>query len=81
MIPSLPRFRARYPDIEIALFMGDGYADLVEEGIDLAIRVGEPAESGLIARRIGTSRRVVAANAGLSDGARGSRTSKRPLAA
>ncbi len=61
VIPSLPRFRARYPDIEIALFMGDGYADLVEEGIDLAIRVGEPAESGLIARRIGTSRRVVAA--------------------
>jgi DNA-binding transcriptional LysR family regulator len=61
VIPTLPRFRALYPDIEIALLMGDGYADLVEEGIDLAIRVGEPAESGLIARRIGTSRRAVVA--------------------
>ncbi len=61
VIPRLPRFRARYPDVEIALVMGDGYADLVEEGIDLAIRVGTPSESGLVARRIGTTRRVVVA--------------------
>jgi DNA-binding transcriptional LysR family regulator len=61
VIPRLPRFRARYPDIEIALIMNDGFSDLVEEGIDLAIRVGEGRDSGLIARRLGTSRRVVAA--------------------
>lgn len=61
VIPRLPRFRARYPDVEIALVMGDGYADLVEEGIDLAMRVGTPSESGLVARRIGTTRRVVVA--------------------
>jgi DNA-binding transcriptional LysR family regulator len=62
VIPRLPRFRARYPDIEVALVMSDSFADLVEEGIDLAIRIGEPRESGLIARRIGTTRRVVVAS-------------------
>ncbi len=64
VIPRLPRFRARYPDIEIALVMSDSFADLVEEGIDLAIRIGEPRDSGLIARRIGTTRRVVVASPG-----------------
>lgn len=62
VIPRLPRFRARFPDIAIALVMGDHFADLIEEGIDLAIRVGEPRESGLIARRIGTTRRIVVAS-------------------
>jgi DNA-binding transcriptional LysR family regulator len=61
VIPRLPRFRARYPDIEIALHMTDGFTDLVEEGIDLAIRVGETRDASLIARRIGTTRRVTVA--------------------
>jgi DNA-binding transcriptional LysR family regulator len=61
VIPRLPRFRSRYPDIEIALHMSDGFTDLVEEGIDLAIRVGATAEGTLIGRRIGTSRRVLVA--------------------
>ncbi|PTM43521.1 LysR family transcriptional regulator [Bosea sp. 124] len=61
VIPRLPRFRARYPDIEIALTMNDGFSDLVEEGIDLAIRVGETTDASLISRRIATSRRVLVA--------------------
>lgn len=61
IIPRLKRFRARYPDIEIALHMTDGFTDLVEEGIDLAIRVGETRDGALIARRIGTTRRAVVA--------------------
>lgn len=61
IIPRLPRFLARYPDIEVELILNDGFTDLVEEGIDLAIRVGDITEPGLIARRIGTSRRVVVA--------------------
>lgn len=61
VIPRLPRFRVRYPDIEITLMMNDGFSDLVEEGIDLAIRVGEATDTSLISRRIGTSRRVVVA--------------------
>jgi DNA-binding transcriptional LysR family regulator len=61
VIPRLPRFMARYPDIEIDLLMNDGFSDLVEEGIDLSIRVGMITDSSLIARRIGTTRRVVVA--------------------
>lgn len=61
VIPRLPRFRRRYPDVEIALHMTDGFTDLIEEGIDLAIRIGETRDSSLIARRIGTTRRVVVA--------------------
>lgn len=61
VIPRLPRFMARYPDIEIDLMMNDGFSDLVEEGIDLSIRVGLIADSSLIARRIGTTRRAVVA--------------------
>jgi DNA-binding transcriptional LysR family regulator len=61
LIPRLPAFMARYPDIEIDLVMADGFADLVEEGIDLAIRVGEITEPGLVARRIGATRRVAVA--------------------
>jgi DNA-binding transcriptional LysR family regulator len=61
VIPRLPRFRERFPDVEIAIHMTDGFTDLVEEGIDLAIRVGETRDGSLIARRIGTTRRVVVA--------------------
>jgi DNA-binding transcriptional LysR family regulator len=61
IVPRLPRFRARYPEIEIALHMNDGFTDLVEEGIDLAIRVGESRDTSFISRRIGTTRRVVVA--------------------
>jgi len=61
VIPRLPRFMARYPDIDIDLVMNDGFSDLVEEGIDLSIRVGLVTDSSLIARRIGTTRRAVLA--------------------
>jgi DNA-binding transcriptional LysR family regulator len=61
IIPRLSRFMARYPDIEIDLVMNDGFSDLVEEGIDLAIRVGAISDNNLIARRVGTTRRAVVA--------------------
>jgi DNA-binding transcriptional LysR family regulator len=61
VIPRLMRFMTRYPDIEVDLMMNDGFADLVEEGIDLSIRVGVVADNHLIARRIGATRRAVVA--------------------
>lgn len=61
VIPRLRRFMVRYPEIEIDLLMNDGFSDLVEEGIDLSIRVGLITDSSLIARRIGTTRRAVVA--------------------
>jgi len=64
IVPRLRRFRSRFPDIQIELAMGDGFSDLVEEGIDLAVRIGAASDATLIARRIGVSRRVLVATPG-----------------
>lgn len=61
VIPHLKEFLIRYPDVTIDLVMSDANADLVEEGIDLAIRSGEITDTALIARKIGVTRRVVVA--------------------
>lgn len=52
LIPSLPTFRERYPDIHLDLGVSDRPADLIEEGVDCVIRGGELADSTLVARRI-----------------------------
>jgi DNA-binding transcriptional LysR family regulator len=64
VIPHLPAFMAEYPEVEIDLTMQDRFVDLVEDGIDLAIRLGEVTDPGLIARRIGSTRRRVLATPG-----------------
>lgn len=61
ILPRLPRFLERHPDLSVDLVLGDGFTDLVEGGIDLALRVGVLEDPGLVARRIGLSRRIVAA--------------------
>jgi DNA-binding transcriptional LysR family regulator len=67
----MPAFLERYPDVEIELAMSDAFVDLVEAGLDLAIRVGDLVDPSLIARRIGTTRRVDSGLLGLSGAARG----------
>lgn len=52
LIPALPAFQARYPDIELRLGVSDRPADMVSEGIDCVIRGGELAESSLVARKL-----------------------------
>lgn len=61
IIPSLPRFRALYPEIELILGSSDHQVDLIAEGIDCAVRLGELESSSLIARRIGTVSMVTCA--------------------
>ncbi|MGZ8291177.1 MAG: LysR family transcriptional regulator, partial [Telluria sp.] len=53
LIPRLPDFFERYPDIRVDMGCGDRPVDLIEEGVDLAIRGGILPDSGLIARRLG----------------------------
>ena len=59
--PLLPKFMAQYPEIEIELTMTDTVINVIEEGADVAIRVGELTDSSLIARKLAPNRRVVAA--------------------
>jgi len=59
--PLMPAFLARHPKVDVELAMNDAFVDLVGEGLDLAIRVGDLADPSLIARPIGTTRRVTVA--------------------
>lgn len=52
LIPLLPDFSRRYPELSFELLLTDKSLDLVEERIDLAVRLGRPAESSLIAHRL-----------------------------
>jgi len=53
IVPALPGFFQRYPDISLELGCSDRPVDLIEEGVDCAVRGGNLADSSLIARRVG----------------------------
>lgn len=61
LAPVLSGFLDRYPRVSLELPLTDRFVNLVEEGIDVAVRVGGLADSSLVARRIGVFRRVVCA--------------------
>src|SRR6266481_3217613 len=61
VIPSLSAFLAEHPDLDIELVLDDRNVDLVNEGIDVALRIGAMADSNMTARRIAEGRRVVVA--------------------
>ncbi len=50
--PLLGEFMARYPRLKMVLALDDGYRDIVAEGFDLALRIGELKESSLVAKRL-----------------------------
>jgi len=52
MLPGLPDFLARYPEIQLRIGEGDRYVDLVREGVDCVLRVGKPTDSSMIGRQI-----------------------------
>ncbi|MBN3833722.1 LysR family transcriptional regulator [Burkholderia sp. Ac-20344] len=53
VIPALPGFHARYPDLRVVIGTTDRFVDLVADGIDCAVRVGAMSDTSLVARRIG----------------------------
>lgn len=52
LIPALPDFRARYPDIQLELGVSDRPVDLIGDAVDCVIRGGDLADSTLVARRV-----------------------------
>ena len=62
LAPILPRFLARFPEVELDLSLNDRYVDLIDEGFDLSIRVGRLAESSLVARRVAPFRMILCAS-------------------
>jgi DNA-binding transcriptional LysR family regulator len=60
--PLVPPFAARYPKIELAFSLSDRTVNVIAEGYDLAIRIGELEDSSLAARKLAPNRRVVCAS-------------------
>jgi DNA-binding transcriptional LysR family regulator len=60
--PVVMEFLRAYPAINLRLILADRMLDFIEEPIDLALRIAELADSGLIARSVGTIRMVVSAS-------------------
>ena len=63
VIPALPEFLARFPQIELELGTGDRFVDLLREGVDCALRVGDPGDTGMVGRRIAVLRQITVASA------------------
>jgi DNA-binding transcriptional LysR family regulator len=59
LLPVVTAFLGAYPDIDIRMVLSDHSANLLEEHIDLAVRIGSLPDSSLVASRVGTIRRVV----------------------
>ena len=62
LMPLVKTFMATHPEVKIDLRLHDGFVDLVEQGIDVSVRIGDLPDSGLVARRVGTSQRMLMAH-------------------
>ena len=64
IVPVVAAFLAHYPDIEIRLVLTDRVLHLMDEQVDVAVRIGDLPDSSFMATRVGTVRRVVCASPG-----------------
>jgi LysR family transcriptional regulator for bpeEF and oprC len=63
VIPALPTFCARFAEIALHIGIGDRFADLVREGVDCAVRIGEPGDIGMVGRHVATIEQITVASA------------------
>jgi DNA-binding transcriptional LysR family regulator len=61
VVPALGEFARIYPEVKIDLVLDDRVLDLAEGGFDLALRIGDLADSTLVAKRVGTNRMAIVA--------------------
>jgi DNA-binding transcriptional LysR family regulator len=59
VLPVVTEFLKAYPEVDVRLVLGDRIVNLMEDEVDLAVRIGELPDSSLIATRVGTIRHVV----------------------
>jgi DNA-binding transcriptional LysR family regulator len=64
VLPALPAFLAEYPDLQLQMSEGDRLVDLVREGIDCVLRVGDLQDGAMIARRVAMLTEVTCASPG-----------------
>ena len=62
--PVIADYVSRYPEVKLDISLSDRKVDLIEDGFDLAIRIGALPESGLIARKLGINRTIICASPG-----------------
>ncbi|MBV4524031.1 LysR family transcriptional regulator [Pseudomonas sp. SWRI74] len=62
VIPALPQFMARYPDIGLSISEADRQVDLISEGIDCVLRAGTLSDSTLIGKRVANLRQITCAS-------------------
>jgi len=62
LMPALPEFTARYPDLEMEVGMSDRPVDLIRDGFDCVIRGGQPLDHSLVARPLARMRQVICAS-------------------
>jgi DNA-binding transcriptional LysR family regulator len=62
LVPAMPRFVAKYPDVQVELIVEDRDLDVVRNGIDISVRPGPPLDPSLVARKLGEFERVVCAS-------------------
>jgi DNA-binding transcriptional LysR family regulator len=61
LVPALPDFLAQYPELKVDLLLSNHVVDLVEQNIDVDIRIGKLLDSALVARKLADSERIVCA--------------------
>jgi DNA-binding transcriptional LysR family regulator len=59
VLPVVADFLAQFPEVNVRLMLGDRNVNLVDDQIDMAVRIGKLPDSGMIATRVGSMRRVV----------------------
>ena len=62
VVPLLPAFLERQPELSVELLMSDRYENLIAEGADLALRLGEQPDSGFVTRKLASTRRLFIAS-------------------
>ena len=62
--PLITKFVQKHPEVEVHLTLSDSGLDVIDDGLDIALRVGLPDDSSVIARKILSTKRIVCASPG-----------------